>query len=169
MFKCFTSFIKRSTLSPAYWHRLTQLLCQCHLEWKIAKILHLWRFFFFSERGKRLWWLIDWLNNGSLIISGNKRGFFLTTNKKRPINYTIFKADLWRKQSVRRRGESTPFFTETECHELLVTSDFCTPFLLLLLLLYFVPPLIFSRVLRNTLDSISQPIPVALLEAKREE
>lgn len=71
---------------------------------------------------------------------------------------------------MRSRGESTPFFTETECHELLVTSDFCTSFLLLLLLLlYFVPPLIFSRVLRNTLDSISQPIPVALLEAKREE
>lgn len=68
---------------------------------------------------------------------------------------------------MRSRGESIPFFIETESHELPITSDFYT--FTFLLLLYFVPVLIFSGVLRNTLDSISQPIPVALLEAEREK
>lgn len=159
------SFIGRSTFIKAYWHSHAHYFTKVIWNEKLLKLFVREGFFFL--KGEKDCWLIDWLNSGSLIISGNEQDFFLTTNKQRPINETIFRADLWRKQSVQSRGESTPFFTETGCHEFLVTSDVCTSFHLLLL--YFVPPLIFSWVLRNTLDSISQPIPVALLEAKREK
>lgn len=133
--------------------RVLQLVLQCHSEWGTARIVHLWRFFW----GKKAWWLIDWLYNGFLIISGIRR-VFLMTNKQHLINYKISNGIYGRNNQCEAKGETVLFFIETECHEPPVTRAFCA---FTFLLLYFV------HRRRNTLDSISQSIPILLLQATR--
>lgn len=58
--------------------------------------------------------------------------------------------------SAGQRGEKKLFFTETECREPRVKRAFCA---FTFLLPYFVPAFIIAGVLKNTQDSISQPIP----------
>lgn len=86
------------------------------------------------------------------------------TNKQHSINYTISKGIYGGNNQCGAKGERMLFFIETESHEPPVTSDF---YAFTFLLLYFVPTFIITGVLRNTLDSISQPIPILLLEATR--
>lgn len=106
---------------------------------------------FLGEK-KRAWWLIDWLYNGFLIISGIRRGF-LMTNKQHSINYTISKGIYGRNNQCRAKRESMPFLTKTECHEPRVKRTFCA---LTFLFLYFIPMFVIVGALRNTGDSISQ-------------
>lgn len=86
------------------------------------------------------------------------------TNKQHSINYTISKGIYGRNNQCRAKGERMLFFTETECHEPWVMRAF---YAFTFLLLYFVPIFIITGVLRNTLDSISQSIPILLLKATR--
>lgn len=55
-----------------------------------------------------------------------------------------------------QKGEKKLFFTETDCREPRVKRAFCA---FTFLLPYFVPTFIIAGVLKNTQDSISQPIP----------
>ena len=153
-------FIKRCTMKPACQCRVLQLVLQCRSEWGAARIVHLWRFFWGKEAG---WWLIDWLYNGFLIISGIRRGF-LMTNKQHSINYTISKGIYGRNNQRRAKGERMLFFTETERHEPRVTRAL---YAFTFLLLYFVPTFIITGVLRSTVDSISQSLSILLLKATR--
>lgn len=106
-------FMKWCSMTPVCRHRILQLVLQCHSEWGMARTVHLWRFFWGK---KKAWWLIDWLYNGFLIISGIRRGF-LMTNKQHSINYTISKGIYGRNNQCRAKRERMPFFIETECHE----------------------------------------------------
>lgn len=105
--------------------------------------------------GKKAWWLIDWLHNGFLIISGIRRGV-LMTNKLHSINYTISKGIYGRNNQCRAKGERMLFFTETECHEPRVKGALCA---FTFLLLYFVPTFIITGDLSHTLGCISQSVP----------
>lgn len=130
-------FMKSCTIKAACRLRVLQLALQCHSEWGIAWIVHLWRVFL--GRGGT-WWLIDWLYNGSLIIWGIRRGF-LMTNKQHSINYAISKGIYGRNNQCRAKGERKLFFNETECHEPRVERAYCS---FTFLLPYFVPTFIIA-------------------------